>query len=843
MDKKIEHINELQGFQIYNQYANDTVYFEFFKVVKQFFYDKYIQSAQNIFDTRLPSKVIELDIDTTLIDKDQAMQYFLFYYANIFGFYSPLGRADGKNLYDDNKLHDKGLKWDDMSGNGFIPIEDYITIIRYFMDYSSGAWSYGWLSRLIIDYVRTTKFIIEPELFGCVVHAVVDTKGKLAILSNIFTNRDLYGFIPLQRVKFNILYNDEDLQKEIERIYNENDVVQQEKPEIDTDVDSETEQEDIPQYVTKDYVSKYSYAYKSKLDNMLPVDNEKVSWYNHCGFDVDCTQIQEYLLCMIQPSLLRVQFVHINGSASGNIKEFLELENKSAEDLKQDRSLRDRAKEYICNKQLEPYKKLQEQSYFEFVPRESERALAQGGVDTSNMMSFAGYTIGLKEGYSIEQLDYYKKDPAWQQSFIQLLQMCGYLALIDWNVEEGLIAKRIEQLNTCLILRSHAMYYGGGVDSPYLIYQTAVNVMNNELPNYFNHENINNLFFYELAHLYIAKRVTYNTNLERADIESKIIELNKYYSRSATFTNLQYLDDDELLEVLQFLECYMYYLEIHAYSNMPKDNLRAQIKTLYPKISNYASLLEKLRGLQEVDFTHMKPYDIKACLNECQIFIRYFKEKLKVKDNEIATRSFLDNVNKTSFYEYLVFLFDTREKNYYKLPHHDLIQKEDFFKAQKALESLLSRFNDDELELHKPNIQDTNAPEIDSNIPAWAQEYDSRLITNMLTKYKEIKEANLSAKTTDELGVYTGYLFVYYYFVYSVYNLKMGANTQTELINGLNSVANGAGVSCADFNEFLFHTDTIAAYMQRMNTNVRVSDLEQAIQQVDSTLQSLDSLS
>ena len=149
-----------------------------------------------------------------------------------------------------------------MQGNGFIPIIDYITIVRYFIDYSSGSWTYGWLSRLIISYVKTTKFIIEPKLDGCVIHAVLDGKGRLNILSNIFTNRDIYGFTPLQRVKFNILDNDNELQNEIDRIYNENDVVWQdpstepilpptepepEVPEVPTEPDNPTEEPEEPE--------------------------------------------------------------------------------------------------------------------------------------------------------------------------------------------------------------------------------------------------------------------------------------------------------------------------------------------------------------------------------------------------------------------------------------------------------------------------------------------------------------------------------------------------------------------------------------------------------------------
>lgn len=107
---------------------------------------------------------------------------------------------------------------------------------------------------------------------------MLDGKGRLNILSNIFTNREIYGFTPLQRVKFNILDNDDELQDEIDRIYNENDVVWQDPPTEPilppTEPEPEVPEVEIPQDDELNYISKYTYYYDNLKNNRMPVDKK-----------------------------------------------------------------------------------------------------------------------------------------------------------------------------------------------------------------------------------------------------------------------------------------------------------------------------------------------------------------------------------------------------------------------------------------------------------------------------------------------------------------------------------------------------------------------------------------
>lgn len=846
MDSIIKDISEFKGLDIYNQYANDEVYYQFFTLFKKYFFDKYVKNAQAIFDTRLPSKVIDLNIDVDNLEAEQAMQYFLFYYSNVFGFYSPLGKASGKNLYDDNRDYDKGLKWDDMQGNGFIPITDYITLIRYFMDYSSGSWTYGWLSRLIISYVKTAKFIIEPELDGCIVHAVLDGKGRLNILSNIFTNREIYGFTPLQRVKFNILDNDDELQDEIDRIYNENDVVWQDPPTEPilpppTEPEPEVPEVDTPQDDELNYISKYTYYYDNLKNNRMPVDNERVSWNNHIGFDCECSDVKDYLLSMNQPSLIKLNL--INANKNDKLTEWLTEKGKIYDDIKTDRTLRDEAKEFLCNAYLNAYVNTESVlNLLQFVPIDSPNALTskdETSADTSansnesalgknpnDYESLQDWTIGVRDGVDKETLNY-KDRP---ELLAILLKFAEFLLLIDFKVEKEIVDKRMQGINQCLGLRYWGMYYGANENGSYLIYHTPIKAMRNELPNYFNPENFTNLHFYELVHLYLANKCEYNTNLDRQSLEALV---KKYAYGDLNTTNLHYLQDDEILEVAKYLELYGLYMQVHRYGAAGyKSQLISMVKGLYPSTTNYKKLLDNITSKVESDFTHAKKYDIKALLNECNVFIQYLNDKLRIKNNEISLTSFLDNVGKASMYEYFVYLYDNREKGYYKLPHHDEIEINQFLTAQAKLKELLANFSDDELELTKP--KDPNTPEIQ--------------LPNIETKHPDMLEyawvkfenfINVDSKNLDTMSdtqlndIHKEIQLAYNYFG-AMYALSVGAVTQEQLLQNLQTLANVTQTQISSIDEFLEKYTEIEASFPTfpMDSNTLRQQLKQMLPQI-----------
>lgn len=809
MDSLIKDISELKGLEIYNQYANDEVYYNFFKMFKQYFYDKYIKNAQNIFNVRYPSKVVDLEHDINSTDSDEIMQYFLFYYENVFGFTSPLAKASSKNLYDDNKDYDKSIKWDDMQGNGFIPISDYIIIIRYFLNYSSGSWTYGWLSKLIISYVKSTKFIIEAKLDGCIIHAVNDTKGRLEILSNIFTNRDIYGFTPLQKVKFHLLDTDSELQDEIDRIYNENDVVWQDDNVKPLPPVSDDENDVKPPLIDDDelkYLSKYTYYYDSLKKNKMPVDNEKVTWLNHCGFDCDCEEAQEYLLSMAQPHLMPLQFVNPETSGSlenGELSKWLKEKNKTYDDLKSERSLRDEAKSFLCEGFINSYVKQNDFfDLFQFVKVGDPNALADyeiledlGQVNNENgdYSSLIGWTLGVKDGIDKSTLNWKDRPNA----FVIAIAFAAFLCAIDWNVDKEIVDKRMERINKCLAVRYYAMYYGANENGCYFIYATPLKVMENELPNFFNLENFNNLHFYELAHLYLAYKCTYNTNLSRESLENLIQQYAKDMRLKSE--NLKVLDDDEILSIAKFLELFMLYQQIHMYSQN-KQALISVVKPFYKQSNNYKKLLDTIKNKVESDFTHTKKYDIKIMLNDCNTFIKYFTEKLKIKNNEITLKAFLENVEQASMYDYLIYIFDNKEKTYYSMPHYKEIEVMQFMKAQAKLKELLSNFNDDELELTKPQDESTlnDLPNIETQYPDMLQYAWDKFVTYANSDINDYQDKNITELTEFIKSLYA----IGFYFQIQA-GIAFNLIQQEDGLQNLQSIASNAQITITSIDDYL----------------------------------------
>ncbi|TLD82567.1 hypothetical protein [Helicobacter trogontum] len=192
-------------------------------------------------------------------------------------------------------------------------------------------------------------------------------------------------------------------------------------------------------------------------------------------------------------------------------------------------------------------------------------------------------------------------------------------------------------------------------------------------------------------------------------------------------------------------------------------------------------MLENIKTKVESDFTHTKLYDLKVLLNDCNTFISYFVDKLRIKNNEISLESFLSNVSKASMYEYLVYLFDNKEKGYYKLAHHKDIQVSDFLQAQARLKELLANFSDDELELSKPNDSNGN---VDVSFLGLNTAYEDKLGSIWLDfeTYSNISENSLDSMSQNDFIEIMSHLMLKMQFFSLVTLFKAQQITQDEII-------------------------------------------------------------
>lgn len=222
-------------------------------------------------------------------------------------------------------------------------------------------------------------------------------------------------------------------------------------------------------------------------------------------------------------------------------------------------------------------------------------------------------------------------------------------------------------------------------------------------------------------------------------------------------------------------------MQIHSYSLTSKAGLISIIKPLYKQGSDYVSMLENIKTKVESDFTHTKLYDLKALLNDCNTFVSYFMDKLRIKNNEISLESFLSNVSKASMYEYLVYLFDNKEKGYFALPHHKDIQVSDFLQAQARLKELLANFSDDELELSKPNDSSGN---VDVSFLGLNTAYEDKLgrIWLDFETYSNISENSLDSMSQNDFIEIMSHLMLKMQFFSLVTLFKAQQITQDEII-------------------------------------------------------------
>ena len=241
-------------------------------------------------------------------------------------------------------------------------------------------------------------------------------------------------------------------------------------------------------------------------------------------------------------------------------------------------------------------------------------------------------------------------------------------------------------------------------------------------------------------------------------------------------------------------------MQVNGYS-INKSALVSMIKGMYAKNTNYKKMLDNIKAKVESDFTHAKKYDIKALLNDCNVFIQYFSDKLRIKKGQISLTSFLDNVKKDNMYEYLVYLFDKKEKGYYKLAHHKEIETSHFITAQAKLKELLANFSDDELELTKP--KDPNAPEI--QLPNIETEHPDMLEYAWVKfdKFVNVDSKNLDSMSETELNDTNRELQLAYNYFAAMYALSAGAQTQEQTLKNLQTLANITQTQISSIDEFL----------------------------------------
>lgn len=183
-------VDSINGLIPYNQYKGSNEVILFFNVLKNFLYSKVIEKTDLLQQTKW-----SFDGDNT---------YLQFYYENLFGFYRSFGETKVNNLYDDGVLYDDGKIYDDTEFTGFLDLDYYKILIKYFFDYSDTCYTKAWLYSLVLELCDLTpQDITITENYDNVV-VNVPRKTQTILLERIFLNKQTYPNVPICDVVFNL---------------------------------------------------------------------------------------------------------------------------------------------------------------------------------------------------------------------------------------------------------------------------------------------------------------------------------------------------------------------------------------------------------------------------------------------------------------------------------------------------------------------------------------------------------------------------------------------------------------------------------------------------------------
>lgn len=187
---KLHNIDSIKGLVPYAQYSQVAGIPEFFSVLKQVMYDQ------------LKEKLSLLDQISWQYNGDNT--YLSFFYKNVYGFEQGFGEPLIKNLYDEGKQYDTGLKYDDSDFDGKLPLPLYKILIQYLMDYSEETFQIGWLTSFIQDFclVDALGYTIEFKADG--VKVIIPRSTRSILLRRIFLDNEIFNMTPIERVYFEL---------------------------------------------------------------------------------------------------------------------------------------------------------------------------------------------------------------------------------------------------------------------------------------------------------------------------------------------------------------------------------------------------------------------------------------------------------------------------------------------------------------------------------------------------------------------------------------------------------------------------------------------------------------
>lgn len=186
----IPPVKSVIGFEIYRQYRFDDVMSRIFAKTKEFYYNMYIE-------------ILKEGLSEQNWDYNSNNAYIAYHYDALFGFKRPYGRAIVNNKWDEQgKKMDMGLKWDDTSSDGYMPIPLFRILVKHLFSYKTKCFNPVWLWNLIREFCNTTDFTFTFTQKQVIVN-IAKTKES-SMLSDVFSTPLYNKSLPLTPVVFNL---------------------------------------------------------------------------------------------------------------------------------------------------------------------------------------------------------------------------------------------------------------------------------------------------------------------------------------------------------------------------------------------------------------------------------------------------------------------------------------------------------------------------------------------------------------------------------------------------------------------------------------------------------------
>lgn len=177
------------GLQPYHQYRIDDVVVGVFQTLKDF-------ALTYLYDT------LKEGFSQQLWQYEGDNEYLQYYIESIYGLPRSFGSPFVTKKYDTGETYDSDLEYDTTDFNGFMGLPFYKKLVKWVINYQYNSINLIWLYSFVADFCNTSNISFSWSGATTIINVEDSTESRQ--LQLIFSNREIYGFLPLAPIQFNL---------------------------------------------------------------------------------------------------------------------------------------------------------------------------------------------------------------------------------------------------------------------------------------------------------------------------------------------------------------------------------------------------------------------------------------------------------------------------------------------------------------------------------------------------------------------------------------------------------------------------------------------------------------